>query len=161
MTVSDPYVHGRCSEIERLLNEAASWASNDARLGANLAAYITVLIVGVLEDCIEHLVAQRVQKTGDNEIGNYVGKVLSERFRNPVWGYISGLLGEFSEGYQRRFSQMISHNGSEASALMSIVSNKNELAHVGTWKLEMTVTDVTDYYHRIVPILEVLEQILA
>lgn len=161
MSVRDPHVNSRCTEIELLLNQAASWASNDPWLGANLAAYITVVISGVLEDCVEHLVALRVAKTGDNEIMNYVGKVVTDRFKNPDWSKISGMLKDFSEEYQRRFGELISHNGTEASALMSILANKNELAHVGTWKLEMTVREVGDYYRRIVPILEVLEQILT
>lgn len=161
MTVTDAYVIGRCGELEGLLSEAVFWSSNDDRLGANLAAYVTVLIVGMLEDCIEHLVTLRAEKTGDNEVGNYIAKTLRNHFRNPDYGSISGLLKQFSEEYQRSFREKISPEGTEADALMSIVDNKNELAHVGTWKLQLTVGDVTGYYHQIVPILEALEQILT
>ena len=160
MTLTDPYIVKRCSEIEGLLTNATGWASKDEKLGANLAAYISVLIVGMLEDCIEHLIAQRVDKTGDKEITNYIRKVLGERFRNPEYGSISGLLKEFSEEYQQRFREKISHDGSESTALASIVGNKNSLAHEGIDKLQMSVDDVNSYYHRIIPILEVLEQIL-
>lgn len=161
MTLTDPYIVKRCSEIEGLLVNAKVWASNDEKLGAHLAAYICVLILGVLEDCVEHLVGQRVDKTGDNEIRNYVVKVIDERFRNPDWGKISGLLGEFSQEYKTIFTHKIAHDGTEAIALQGIVDNKNSLAHAGTSKLNLTVTDVDGYYRRVVPILEVLEQILA
>jgi hypothetical protein len=159
--LKDPYIAKRCSEIESLLVNAEVWAENNEKLGAHMAAYISVLILGVLEDCTEHLVTQRVDKTGDSEIKNYVVKVIDERFRNPDWGAISGLLGEFSAEYKTKFTNKIAHNGTEATALQGIVDNKNALAHVGTSKLNLSVTDVDGYYRRIVPILEVLEQILA
>ena len=158
--LKNPYVLKRCTEIEGLLQYADAWSKKDAKLGAHLAAYICVLFLGVLEDCIEHLIAQRVDKTGDNEIRNYVVKVIKERFRNPDWGAISGLLGEFSQEYKTTFTHKIAHNGTEAIALQGIVDNKNSLAHVGTSKLNLSVKDVQDYYSRITPILEVLEQIL-
>jgi hypothetical protein len=143
------------------LTDAAIWAKKDEKLGAHLAAYICVLILGVLEDCVEHLVAQRVDKTGDNEIRNYIVKVIDERFRNPDWGSISGLLGEFSQEYKRVFSDKIPYNSAEAGALQDVIINKNSLAHAGTSKLNLSVNDVDNYYRRVVPILEILEQILA
>ena len=161
MTLTGSYIANRCSEIEGLLADAASWAKKDEKLGAHLAAYICILILGVLEDCVEHLVGQRVDKTGDNEIRNYIVKVIDERFKNPDWGKISGLLGEFSQEYKREFTDKIPHNSNEATALQDIITNKNSLAHTGTSKLNLTVMDVEGYYRRVVPILEVLEQILA
>lgn len=161
MMLKDPYIVKRCAEIEVLLTDAASWASNNEKLGAHLAAYISVLIMGVLEDCIEHLVAIRVNKTQDHEIQHYVVHTLDRFFKNPNRNAISGLLKEFSEDYQRKFRERISYDGSEATALESIRGNKNSLAHVGTEKLQMTVSDVDDYYNRIIPILQVLEDILT
>lgn len=161
MTPKDPYICERCDEIEGLLTDAASWAKKDEKLGAHLAAYICVLVLGMLEDCVEHLVAQRVDKTGDSEIRNYIVKVIDERFRNPDWGKISGLLGEFSQEYKTAFTDKIPPHSTEADALRDIVTNKNSLAHTGTSKLNLTVTDVDGYYRRILPILVTLEEILA
>ncbi len=160
MTPKDPYICERCTEIEGLLTDAASWAKKDEKLGAHLAAYICVLVLGVLEDCVEHLVAQRVDKTGDSEIRNYIVKVINVRFRNPDWGKIRDLLGEFSQEYKTAFTDKIPHNGTEADALRDVVTNKNSLAHTGTSKLNLSVNDVDNYYRRVVPILEILEQIL-
>jgi len=159
--LKNPYILGRCAEIEALLTDAPSWAKKDDKLGAHLAAYISVLIVGVLEDCVEHLIEQRVAKTGDTEIKNYIVKVIGDHFRNPDWKAINGLLGEFSAEYKTTFRQKIIPNGHEAIALQGIIDNKNSLAHAGTSKLNLSVKDVQDYYSRITPILEVLEQILA
>jgi hypothetical protein len=160
VTPQNPYLVKRCSEIEVLLTDAKNWASNDEKLGAHLAAYVSVLTVGLLEDCIEHLVNQRASKTNDNEVKNYVRGVLHQRFKNPDYGAISGLLGEFSQEYKKAFADRITHNGMEATALQGMLDNKNSLAHEGIDKLQMSVYDVDSYYHRIIPILEVLEQIL-
>jgi hypothetical protein len=159
--LQDPYVVNRCTEVEAILIDAASWATKDAKLGACLAAYVSVLISGVVEDCIEHLVAQRASKVQDSEIHHYICHALDLRFRNPEFGTISGLLKEFSDEYQQKFTAKISPNGAEATALKSILDNKNSLAHVGTAKLQMTVSDVDGYYRRIIPILETLERILT
>ncbi len=161
MTFRDAYVAARCAEIQNLLDNAARWSSTDEELGAHLAAYISVLLLGVIEDCTEHLIAQRVARTKDAHVHHYVCLVLDQRFRNPDHGAISGLLKEFGDDYQTLFKDKFPHTGKEAEALQAIVDNKNSLAHVGTRKLEMTLADVADYCGRIVPILEGLEQILA
>jgi len=160
MTFSDPYLIERCQEIELTLVDASKWASIDAKLGAHLAAYIAVLIIGVLEDCIEYLFSQRVHKTGDSEVENYIVKVIGDRFKNPNYGKISGLLGEFSDEYQKKFKARIASNGSEIISLDSLLSNKNSLAHMGTVKLQMTITEVNEYYQRLIPILEAVDYAL-
>ncbi|MFH1486340.1 MAG: hypothetical protein ABIH46_09735, partial [Chloroflexota bacterium] len=85
---------------------------------------------------------------------------VDQRFRNPDYGTISGLLKQFSPAYQQSFVKRIPPTGSEASALNSMLTNKNALAHVGISKLQLTVSDVKQYCERVIPILETLEQIL-
>ena len=161
MMLRDTYIIDKCKDIEDLLLDAANWSSKNEKLGAHLAAYISVLIIGMLEDCIEHLVEQRTGKTGDPEIQHYVTLVLGQRFKNPDHSSISGLLKEFSDEYQSAFKEKISYNGKEATDLKSILDNKNSLAHLGTRKLQMSIKDIDDYYRSIITLLETLEQILA
>ena len=161
MTLKDPSISQRCHEMEGLLADAAGWASRDEKLEAHLAAYLSVLITGMVEVCIEHLVSQRAGKAQDQEVQDFVSEALHQRFRNPDWGTINGLLGQFSTLYQQRFTERIPHDGSAATALNSIVDNKNSLSHTGIWKLQMTVADVDNYYRRILPILEALEDVLS
>lgn len=160
MTLIDPYIVNKCDNIKLLIADSLQWSSSNERLGAHLAAYITVLMVGVLEDCIEHIIIKRAHKTADIQIENYITKVIGERFRNPDYGAISGLLKEFGPEYQMQFKDKFLYNGNEATALDSIVSNKNSLAHMGTIKLQITLREVEGYYNRIIPILEELENIL-
>jgi len=159
--LKNPYILERCTEIEGLLQYADTWSKKDEKLGAHLAAYICVLFLGVLEDCIEHLIAARASKSGDPEVRDFIIKATKDHFRNPDYGAISGLLGTFSKGYKEKFSAKIKANGSESIALNSIVENKNSLAHEGTDKLNLSVKDMSDYYYRVIPIVEAIEKALS
>lgn len=161
MNPKNPYVVSRCIEVDNVIAAAVNWSSNDDKLAAHLAAYISVLVVGVFEDCIENLVAARASKANDTELERYVIRIVAKHFKNPDYQKIVDMLGDFSMTYKQTFKSKIAADGHEAVALQSLVDNKNSLAHVGTSKLNMTLTDVTIYYQQAVPILQTLEQILA
>lgn len=159
MTPSDPYVFQRCIEIESAVSEAKQWAVGNEKLGAYLAGYLTVVICGVVEDCVEHLIGNRAGKAQDRELQSFVRRAIHERFRNPDSDLISGTLRAFSVAYSTEFNQQT--RPEDRVALDSIVANKNNLAHVGTWKQQSTITDVRDYYERIKRVLSVLDSILS
>lgn len=159
--LKNQYILRKCDEIEKLLQYAENWSRKDEKLGAHLAAYICVLFVGILEDCIEHLIAERAEKSGDLQIRDFIVNLVGEHFRNPDYGKIVKLLGDFSPEYKRKFTDIISGNGKEANALKDIITNKNSLAHEGTYKLNLTVKDMADYYHRALSIIEAVEKILS
>ena len=156
----DIYVTQRCQEIEFALSDAKSWSISNAKLGAYLAGYLTVVMTGVVEDCVEYLVGQRAARAQDLELRAFISKMAGEHFRNPDYAQIARFLRAFSESYRDNFSAKIPPNGSAASALNSVVDNKNSLGHVGIFKFQVTVGDMEDYYHRIIPLLETLEDIL-
>lgn len=158
---NNPYVLRRCAEIEGLLQYADVWSKKDEKLGAHLAAYICVLFFGVLEDCIENLIKDRANKSGDPQVYNFITTIINARFRNPDRSAICEVLGLFSKEYKEKFSQKIKANGSEDEALNDIVRNKNSLAHEGTDKLNLSVKDMNDYYHRVIPIVEAIEDVLS
>lgn len=155
------YVSTRCQEIEQLLQYADSWAQKDERLGAHLAAYICILLLGVLEDCIEHLIVERARRSGDPELQAFVTCVIGERFRNPSYQRICETLDDFSQDYKRKFVEKINRNSREAEALENIVANRHSLAHEGTGKLNLTVRDMSDYYRRVMAIVEAIEEVLS
>lgn len=161
MNCQSSYIVSKCSDIDTLIADAVNWSGSDPKLAAHLAAYISVLIVGILEDCIEHLVAMRAKKANDTEVYNYVVKIIGQRFRNPDYNKISDMLLDFSAVYRDTFKSKIAPNGNEADALKSLVDNKNSLAHVGTAKLNLTIGDLQGYYHQSMIILQTLENILS
>ncbi|MBI4215788.1 MAG: hypothetical protein HY687_00100 [Chloroflexi bacterium] len=159
MTPQHPYVTGRCNEINTLLADLKVWSQGNDKLGAHLANYLCVVLSGVVEECVENLVAERAKKHQDAELVNYVREVVHKLFSNPEHGTISGLLGQFSPEYKSKFVEKIPHNGKEGTSLTSIVNTKNQIAH-GTNKFQLTLRDMEDYYTNVIPILEILEQIL-
>ena len=158
MTPKDPYVAQRCAEIESNLVDAVNWSAADAKLGAYLAGYVTILISGVVEDCIEYLVKQRASRSNDPELIDFVSNLLGGSFRNPRSDHIASLLRRFSLGYEQRYHASVSVSSREA--LGSIIANRLSLAHTGTWRQHTTIADVQGYFGRIVPILAVVEEIL-
>ncbi len=156
----DTYLVTRCGEISSVIKDAKSWAAKDAMLGAHLATYINVLIVGLMEDCIEYIVLQRAKRTKDPEVEKYIGALIKRHFRNPDYGAICSLLSQFSDAYVRQFQTNIKQTGAEAVALESIMMNKTNLAHQGIYNISIDVKDVDNYFQRIEPILGEVEQLL-
>ena len=152
------YVADRCSEITDRLQYASVKSEADSNLGAYLAEYICVLIAGVVEDCVEHLVIERARKANDTEVLSFVESSIKLQFRNPRPSVISGVLAKFNSNFKSRFSESVSVEALDA--LDSIVSNRMSLAHRGTPKSVVTVNDVSRYFEQIVEILDAVEQIL-
>ena len=160
MNIQDKYISTKCIEIESLLKDSDNWAKNDAKLGAHLATYINVLILGILEDCVEYLVKERSRKSGDAEVESYISKDIEQRFKNPTYGKICDVLGQFSSRYRAEFQNKFSANCLEVDALNSILRNKTNVAHYGLANLGISVKDVEIYFQGVVNILEKLEDLL-
>ena len=152
------YIIDRCSDIHEMLQYASSQSANNPSLGAHLAAYISVLISGVVEDCIEFLVAERARQSSDSELAEFVRTSIDRLFRNPDSGALANMLGNFSAHYRESYRQSVGEDSREA--LGSIVRNRLSLAHSGRSQNDFTVSDVQTYFEKIVPVLEVVENIL-
>ena len=109
---------------------------------------------------MEQLVAARAKSVADQETANYVVKVVAERFRNPDWGAISGLLGEFSDKYKREWASRVPHGSQAGQSLLSINNIKNKLAHEGHNSLPVTLGDVRGYLNSMRHALTILQDIL-
>ena len=150
----------RFNSIAKLIADARDWSENDASLGAHLASYICVVLLGSIEYSVEELVSQRVASGSDGEIANYVIKVLGDRFRNPDWASINGLLSEFSAEYKATWVGRFPPNEEVHEALLSIVGIKNDLAHRGTTALKVTLKDVEGYFNRVTLAVDEFERII-
>ena len=104
--------------------------------------------------------SQRATSVGDGEVANYIVKVLGERFRNPDWGSINGLLGEFSAAYKESWARRFPANEDVFEALSSIVTIKNQLAHQGITALRVTLRDVQSYFERVSLTVDEFERII-
>ena len=156
--IQNTYVVTRCSEIDNTIRYAANKSANDADLGAHLADYISVLISGVVEDCIEHYVVERARKTHDAHVIEYVQTTIGQQFRNPRSEDIAEVLKRFGTDYRESYQKAVSQQAKEA--LRSVVNNRLSLAHVGTSQSNFTLNDVQNYFSQIVSLLEEVEKIL-
>lgn len=154
----DTYVADRCSEINALIEFAAGKSDSDPGVGAHLAGYMSVLISGIVEDCVEHLVVERARMSNDPQLQEFVRRSMDRQFRNPKSDDIANVLRQFSETYRDSYNRSVSEQAREA--LGSIVSNRMALAHKATPQSTLTVNDVRGYFVQIVEILEVVERIL-
>ena len=150
----------RFNSIAKLIAYARGWSEDDASLGAHLASYICVVLLGSIESSVEELVSERVTSGSDGEVANYVIKVLGDRFRNPDWASINGLLGEFSAEYKAIWVGRFPPNEDVHEALLSIVGIKNNLAHQGTSALQVTLRDVQSYFERVSLAVDEFERII-
>lgn len=118
-----------------------------------------VIINGVYEDCVEHLICERAGKAGDGYVEAFVRSRIQRTFRNPTHKKIVEVLGDFGSSYKDEYRNRA--EGEAIEALNSIVTNKNSLGHEGVFASQVTVMDVEDYFRRSSQIFEVLEEVLS
>ena len=157
---NDKHISDRFSEIATLISDAQNWGNLDARLDAHLAAYVCVLLSGAIEAAIEHVISLRMEALGDRETESYVTKVVGQRFRNPDWATISGLLGDFSDEYKLAWARQFPSGSRVDESLRSINNIKNSLAHTGSNSLHVTLRDVQYYLDDVLPAINHLELIV-
>ena len=152
------HIARRCSDIEEALDYAARQSQGNPRLGSYLAAHISVLISGVVEDCIEYLVIERAGAAGDAEVKEFVQNAIRQQFRNPTSEHIADVLRAFGRNYREAYQSSVPAAAREA--LGSIVKNRMRLAHSGHSQTDFTLADVRQYFKQIVTLLEAVEDIL-
>lgn len=158
--LTDQYLSNRFLEVDSLVAKAKGWKLQDPELDGHLGDYLCIVICGVFEDCVEHLLGQRAGKAQDAELEAFVTSLLADNFRNPKDDKLAGILGRFSDRYKRSYRKRIKPQSRAASALDSIVETKNAVAHGAGHTSHRSVQDVEDYYRRAMRVFEVLEGIL-
>jgi len=153
----------KLADITSLLGKCKAWAANasDASLASHLATYINVYLLGVLEESIELLFRERAKKANDDCVANYICQDVEKSFQNPKRQRIGEMLKRFSTDFSEAFYRRFPETCSEITALDSINSIKQDLAHRGAYNLNLTLEDVEDYLTRVIPILEEIESILG
>lgn len=134
----------------------ASAVGGDVELTSMLSSYLTVLISGIYEDCIEQLLIVRAGKKGDSEIESFVKSLVDRTFRNPKYDRIRELVEYLNPLYGKALDKKLGKDSIDG--INTIVDNKNYLAHGRTCNL--TLSDVSNCHTRAVKIFEELETLL-
>lgn len=156
MAIHDTRVRTEFDSIDESIKKVENH-TGDAEIASYLSSFLAVMICGVYEDCIEHLICQKAAKAQDPEVYQYVRSTIAESFRNPKFARIVEILTKFSRGYADALKNNIEDKSKVA--LDSIVENKNAVAHGRP--SNVTILDIKDYHNRCIPIFESLENILA
>jgi hypothetical protein len=163
MPIRNTEISAKLDDIRNLLKDAKVWADAqpDTSLGAHLATYIDIYILGVLEESIELLFRERAYLTNDDCVANYICQDIQQKFRNPKRQSIGEMLKKFNPDFSNAFYTKFADKCSEDEALNSINSIKQNLAHMGAYNLKLSLQDVEDYFNRVIPIIEEIESILS
>lgn len=125
----------RCGKASSLLAQADSTVNDMDQLGAMgadiksqsyFAKYLVVYLCGIYEQCIEEIIGEAARRAGNNEIANLISSQMSNTFRNPSSQRVMDLLKQCSSQWRDTF---VALDQKHASALDSIVNNKNCIAH--------------------------------
>lgn len=143
------------SGIDGAIKDILSFSGISSQEQAYLAKFLVVYICGIYEEIIETLVNEMVGKNNNAEINNFMESYLERHFRNPDVGAIKGLLGSFSSNWKDAVDQLPKKN---LSALDSIVTNKNVLAHGGA--VNVTLNEIIAYYNDSKLVIEEVDKLI-
>lgn len=149
------YVIQRINEINFAFNKAST--TTDPLLSSYLASFLAVFACGVYEDCVEFLFEERANKSNDPELAAFVKSTLHLGFRNPNYENIKKLVVRFGASYGSQFKTLTSQT--LITALNNIVTNKNDFAHAGQYKI--TLGDFNAYHTEAQRIFDIIETIFG
>jgi len=141
-------------EIDRQIIEIESFQSGDKER-SYFAKYLVVFICGCYESIIEAILCEYAEKHHDTRIVDYISKSLDLNFKNPDIEKIILILDRFDKQWALEINNMPYVN---KTAINSIVTNKNELAHRGSSTI--TMASIKEFYSRSKPIIEKVDAIV-
>jgi len=156
MAIRNAEINSKLADLAALIEDCKRWAQQQpgTSLGAHLATYVDVCLLGVLEESVEVLFRERAQRAGDSCVANYIEQDISQSFRDPKFGRIRDMLGRFDPSFAAAFEKSLPADSPEMRALVDVNTIKQNISHLGVYDVSLTLVDVEGYYHRVVPILE-------
>ena len=120
-----------------------------------LAGFLVVFICGIYEEVIETIVNEKVDRSNDPEISNYIKESLDKTFRNPNMDNIKKLLSRFNTSWK---SEIMRLPKDAQTAIDSIVNNKNSLAHGNS--VLVTLQEAVQYYNDSLLVINKIDDML-
>ena len=147
--------HARKQRLESAFSRAEEAIRNsgwDAALQSDLAKYLCVLLSGFVEATIEDIVVDYAIARGDQRLVKAV-RGIADRFQNPKPGTLLDFLAAFDVEWRHRLEHFFSEEISRQDALLSVVDNRNRIAHgedsgVSFYKLrdwQKTIFETVDF----------------
>lgn len=141
-------------EIEQVLRHAPD---SPPEIQACLARYVCVLASGYLETSLRAEILTYVEsRVHDYRVVKFVETGL-KRLGNPSSDYILELVGRFGNDLRHRLDDNLDLR--EKSAVDSIRTNRNQIAHGGSSGLSLSF--VRQYYKDSVTVVEKIKEVLS
>ena len=143
------------SKVDTVIEDINSFLSITELEKSYLAGFLVVYICGIYEEVIETIINDKVNKSNDYEISNYIKESVSNTFRNPDMQNIKKLLGKFKDGWKSEIAKLPEN---AQIAVDNIVNIKNSLAHGNN--VTVTLRDVIQYYNDSLVVINKIDDML-
>ena len=145
-----------------LLNEIETAINNIKSLGviskieeSYLTKFLIVFTSGIYEQIIENILSEWALAKCHPQIAHFIIRYINNKFRNPDIENIVRVLSEFNKDWADEIEKLPNAN---KSALDTIVSNKNAIAH-GTLSI-INLTKFEDLYNASKKVIEKIDNIV-
>lgn len=129
-------------------------------LHGHFTRYAVIVCSGALERAFKCIIADYVTTGASNQLCGFIDKIVRQASTNPRLDEIKKLLGAFDSNwlsaYKLGISQLSQRN---KDALMSIVENRNKVAHGGF--ITASFYDIAEYYYLARRVIGKLEDVLV
>ena len=127
----------------------------DEEQKALLSKLLCVRASGFVESSIRNLIAEFIDGTSPHQIQSYINKEI-KYITNLRYSRLVEVLNGFDENWADQFASKI--NDEQKSALNTVVSNRNNIAHGEVDAISYTL--MVEYYQRIKEVVFILKDII-
>lgn len=127
----------------------------DVEQQAFMAKFLCVRASGFVESSFRHLISEYTDGTSPRQIQSYVNKK-TKYVTNLNFEKVLELLSSFDNDWKEKFAHAI--NDEQKSALNTIVSNRNNIAHGENDSVSYVL--MVDYYERVKEVVNLLKDIV-
>ena len=142
-------------DIDKAIKDIRSFEYASALEKSYLAKFLVVFICGLYEEIIETIISEKVEKLRCHQVSNFVTKYLEDYFRNPCFDKVIELLGKFDSAWAEDLGKI---QKILRSALDSIVSNKNAIAH--GLNCDITLDQAEEFYYNSRKVIEKIDEVV-
>ena len=143
--------------IDKTISDIDTISGSNPLKDSYLAKFLVVYICGIYEEVIENILIDFTSKnTARSEIISYVEESVDISFRNPDFDKIISLISRLKNSLW--ITELNKMKSSAGTALDSIVTNKNGIAHGQS--ITITLSEIKQYYLNSRPFVEKIDFLL-
>lgn len=143
--------------LDNLFNMVSAEDPAYFELSSRWARYLTIQVSGFMEETLEEVFSEYIDRGSSERIANYAKKQIASGRKNPKTDKFSSLLGTFSPEWANQFNEFVSREGIK-DALDSVMSNRHQIAHGRS--VGITIVRIRGYYEKCLKLAEYVEELV-